>query len=62
VERACAASVTDKGSATHDRAMKWVVRFYDEFSLTPGGRQVAVQRPATDADDEFFGGAHAGGR
>lgn len=57
VERNCASSVTDRGSSTHDRAMKWVARFYDEFSLTPGGRAVAKsQTPQADPDDAFFGG------
>lgn len=61
IERTCAASVTDRGSATHDRAMKWVARFYEQFSLTPAGRaMVEAGTPARDEDEEFFHGA--GGR
>lgn len=64
IERACSSSVTDKGSATHDRAMKWVARFYEQFSLTPGGRAVVEPAAAArDDDEEFFGGPRvAGGR
>lgn len=56
LERDCSASVIDRGSSTHDRAMKWAARFYEEFSLTPGGR--AVVEPSAqvrDEDEEFFG-------
>lgn len=62
IERACAASVTDQGSSTHDRAMKWASRFYAEFSLTPGGKPMADPKlPAVDEDEAFFGGSSATG-
>lgn len=61
IERACSASVTDRGSSTHDRAMKWVAKFYAEFSLTPGGRPIALPAAApVDEDAAFFGEAHVG--
>lgn len=56
IERACVASVTDRGSATHDRAMKWASRFYAEFSLTPSGRPMVAAPTRVDEDDAFFGG------
>lgn len=65
INRDCATSVTDRGSATHDRAMKWVAKFHKEFDLSPDGRPVFVLQPAAaqDEDEEFFGGSHgASGR
>lgn len=63
INKDCAASVTDRGSATHDRAMKWVAKFHKEFDLSPDGRPVVVPQTAVkDDDEEFFGGANVAGR
>lgn len=63
ISKDCAASVTDRGSATHDRAMKWVAKFHKEFDLSPDGRSVVLPQAAVkDEDDEFFGGSNVAGR
>ncbi len=62
INRDCSVSVTDRGSATHDRAMKWVAKFHKEFDLSPDGRPVVVPASAVrDEDEEFFGGSNVAG-